>query len=264
MWIDSHCHLDLLTESDAELTALLAAAQTQQVSHLLCVSVSLERYPLMRALVDPHPQVFVSVGVHPDPCEVHEPTEAQLVALAQDPRVIAIGETGLDYLHSSGDMAWQRERFRTHIRAAKIIDKPLIIHSRAAAADTLRILEEERADTVGGVMHCFTEDWATAQQALALGFYISFSGIVTFKTADALREVAAQVPLHRILVETDAPYLAPVPLRGKPNQPAYVRHVGEYLAKLRNLPATEFAQISSANFWRGLGRCATPTSACVA
>ncbi len=255
MWIDSHCHLDLLAQTPETLAPFLAAARAQQVNHLLCVAVSLERYPVMRALIEPYPQVFASVGVHPDqPAEV-EVTEAQLLALAADPRVIAIGETGLDYYRVSGDMAWQQARFRTHIRAARQVGKPLIVHTRAAAADTLRILREEGAATVGGVMHCFTEDWETALQALDLGFYLSFSGIVTFKNATALQAVAARTPLERLLVETDAPYLAPVPWRGKVNQPAYVTHVGAYLAQLRQMPVVELARQSSANFWRGLGRC---------
>lgn len=255
MWIDSHCHLDLLAETPTALAPLLAAAQAQQVRHLLCVAVNLARYPAMRALLDPYPYVFASVGVHPDQPSDTVVTEAQLLALAVDPRVIALGETGLDYYRQSGDLTWQQERFRTHIRVARSVNKPLIIHTRAAAADTLRILREEGADTVGGVMHCFTEDWDTAVQALELGFYLSFSGIVTFKSATALQAVAARVPLDRLLVETDAPYLAPVPLRGKVNQPAYVPYVGAYLAQLRQLPVAELAYHSSANFWRGLGRC---------
>lgn len=247
MLVDSHCHIPLMDPPDAE--AVLAAARENGVGHLLCVSVDLESFPELRELAKAHSEISASVGLHPNHEAESEPTVDQLTALADDPDVIAIGETGLDYYRSQGDLDWQRERFRTHIRAARQIDKPLIIHSREAPADTIRILQEESADTIGGVMHCFVDDWHTAQAAMALGFYISFSGIVTFKNAKQVQDVARQVPLDRLLIETDSPYLAPVPYRGKPNQPAYVRHVAEFLADLREEPFTQLAQTTTDNFF---------------
>ena len=215
--VDSHCHLDF-PELAADLPAVLADMREHGVSHALCVSVTLEDFPKVRALAEAHANLYASVGTHPDYPE-HPLVEAgELVSLADHPKVVAIGETGLDYYRLKGDLEWQRERFRAHIRARKACGKPLIIHTRAAA-DTLRIMREERADEAGGVMHCFTETWETAQAALDMGFHISFSGIVTFKNAGALKEVARQVPLDRLLVETDSPYLAPVPYRGKVNRP---------------------------------------------
>jgi TatD DNase family protein len=193
--------------------------------------------------------VFASVGVHPNEREIHDPTAGELIALAADPRVVAIGETGLDYYRSKGDMRWQQERFRQHIRAAKACGKPLIIHTREAAADTLRLMQEEGAREIGGVMHCFTESSEVARAALDMGFYISFSGIVTFANANALRDVARQVPADRLLVETDAPYLAPVPHRGRTNEPAYVRHVAECLSKLRAVSFETLAQQTTDNFF---------------
>jgi TatD DNase family protein len=196
------------------------------------------------------PFVWASVGVHPNERAGQEPSIDQLVALAADPRVIAIGETGLDYFRSEGDLEWQRERFRRHIAAAKLTRKPLIIHMREATEDTLRILQEEGAHEVGGIMHCFVENWAIAQRALDLNFHISFSGIVTFKSAQDLREVAVNMPIERMLVETDAPYLAPVPYRGKPNYPAYVRHVADCIAGLRGVSVDTIAEQTTGNFWR--------------
>ncbi|HYN76344.1 MAG TPA: TatD family hydrolase, partial [Lamprocystis sp. (in: g-proteobacteria)] len=229
MYVDSHCHLDRvnLTPYDGDFGRLMAATAAAGVTRMLCVSIDLPRYPAMRALVDPYPQVAVSVGVHPNEGAQSgpEPTFETLVALAADPRNVAIGETGLDYFRSQGDQPWQQARFRTHIAAARACSKPLIIHTRDARDDTIRILREEGAGAVGGVLHCFTEDWGMAKQGLDLGFYVSFSGIVTFKTAAPLREVARQVPLDRLLIETDSPYLAPIPHRGKPNEPRYVSHV---------------------------------------
>jgi len=246
--VDSHCHLDFPELAD-DLPGILEHMRAQDVSHALCVCVTLEDFPKVKALADEHANLFASVGTHPD-YEHLVVTEDALVRLAADPRVVAIGETGLDYYRLQGDLEWQRERFRTHIRAAREARKPLIIHTRAAAADTIRIMQEERAEEVGGVMHCFTESWETAAAALALGFHVSFSGIVTFKNASALREVARRVPLDRLLVETDSPYLAPVPHRGKTNRPGWVRHVAEEVAKLRGATLDEIAQATTYNFFR--------------
>ena len=217
---------------------------------MLCVCIDLEH---LEDVLEPARQydfVTASVGVHPNEHEGEEPDCDRLVALAQDEQVVAIGETGLDYFRGEGDLEWQRERFRQHIAAAKQTKKPLIIHMRDATADTLRVLEEEKAADVGGVMHCFVEDWETAQQAMELNFYISFSGIVTFNSAKELKEVAKKMPLDRILIETDSPYLAPVPFRGKSNQPAYVRHVAECIADLRDEPVETIAERSTENFFR--------------
>ncbi len=247
--VDSHCHLDLLDPSWGGMDTVMQNAHAQDIAYMLCVSVSLETYPAVLALAHQYPNVFASVGVHPNENEGHEPSVDDLIAHAQDPRVVAIGETGLDYFRNSGDMAWQHARFRHHIAAAKTTGKPLIVHTREAKHDTLRILREEGADQVGGVMHCFTEDWDTAQQAMDLNFYISFSGIVTFQSAKELKEVAMRMPLERMLVETDAPYLAPVPHRGRTNQPAYTRHVAEHIATLRGVPLPEIAQATTKNFF---------------
>ena len=248
MLVDSHCHLDFPDLAD-DVPAALAAMRANDVGAALCISVTLEDFPNVRALAEQHDELFASVGVHPDYPDLREPTQDQLVSLAQHPKVVAIGETGLDYYRLQGDLEWQRQRFRTHIRAAREAGKPLIVHTRAAAADTLRIMREERADVVGGVMHCFTETWAVAQAALELGFYISFSGIVTFKNATALKEVARQVPLDRMLVETDSPYLAPVPYRGQTNQPAWVKYVAEEIARLRGCRLDEVAKRTTDNFY---------------
>ncbi len=228
--------------------AVIGAAQAAGVVHLLCVSVDLESFPEIRQLAQSYACVSASVGVHPNSSPNIEPTEEVLLKLAQDPAVIAIGETGLDYYRSEGDLAWQQQRFRTHIRAAREIGKPLIIHSREARGDVINILAEEGAQAVGGVMHCFVEDFETAKQAMDLNFYISFSGIVTFRNARELQEVAKQVPLDRIMVETDSPYLAPVPYRGKQNQPAYVRHVAEKIAELQDLEVAEVIETTTRNF----------------
>lgn len=250
--IDSHCHLDRLelTPYNGQLQGAITAAAQQGVSHMLCVSIDLEHYPAVLASAEQFTNVYASVGVHPNEREGQEPDVASLVDFAQHPKVIAIGETGLDYFRSEGDLEWQRQRFRTHIAAAKQAGKPLIIHMRDATLDTLAIMREENAADIGGVMHCFTEDWDTAKAALDLNFYISFSGIVTFKTATILQEVARQVPLDRMLVETDSPYLAPVPFRGKSNQPAYVRQVAEFIAQLRQVPVETIAKSTTANFFR--------------
>ena len=221
-----------------------------QVSHALCISVELEKFPEIRALAESHSNLYASVGVHPDHHDCTEPTVEELVALADHSKVVAIGETGLDYFRLTGDLAWQRERFRTHIRAARICRKPLVIHTRAAADDTLRIMREEQAGEAGGVMHCFTESLAVAEAAIEQGFYISFSGIVTFKNAASLREVAATIPLERMLIETDSPYLAPVPHRGQTNQPGFVKHVAEEIARVRGITVEAVGEATTQNFFR--------------
>jgi len=250
MLVDSHCHLDRLDLShfDGSLDAALAAAGAQDIGHFLCVSINLEDYPAMLKLAEQHGQVSASVGLHPNEQGGHEPDSDELVDLARHPDVIALGETGLDYFRSEGDLDWQRERFRRHITAAKQCGKPLIIHSRDAREDTLKILEEEQASDVGGVMHCFTGDWEMAQRCMEMNFHISFSGIVTFKNARELQEIAAKMPSDRYLVETDSPYLAPMPHRGKPNQPAYVRHVAEFIAELRGESYEQVAAATTENF----------------
>jgi len=250
--VDSHCHLDRLEfdKLGGDLDAALATAREHGVGYMLCVCIDMDNFPAVLALARRHPNVFASVGVHPNERDTREPASDELIAFAGDERVIAVGETGLDYFRSAGDLEWQRERFRRHIRAAIAAGKPLIVHSRDARRDTLDILREEGAAKIGGVMHCFSEDWDMAQQAMDLNFYISFSGIVTFKNAVALKEVARRVPLERLLVETDAPYLTPAPFRGKTNQPAYVRYVAEHIAELRGESFKRIAEATTANFFR--------------
>jgi TatD DNase family protein len=256
MLVDSHCHLNF-PEFAGRTDQLIQAMKEAEVGLALCISVKLEEFPQVLALAEHHPELYASVGVHPDYRDGLEPGVEELVRLAEHPRVVGIGETGLDYYWHKGDTAWQRERFRVHIRAARACGKPLIIHAREAAADTLRIMEEEGAGQAGGVMHCFTETLDVAEKVLEMGFYISFSGIVTFKNALALREVAAAVPLERMLVETDSPYLAPVPYRGKTNEPAYVQFVAAEIAKVKGLPFEAVAAATTANFHR-LFRIPTP------
>ena len=253
MFVDSHCHLNF-PELAQNLDQYLALMEENQVTHALCVGVDLENLPQVLALAEEHENLFASVGVHPSHEDGEEPTIEKLVELAQWDKVVAIGETGLDYYWHKDKPEWQRERFRKHIRAAKEVGLPLIVHTREAAEDTLQVLREEGAETVGGVMHCFVESWDIAKQALDLGFYISFSGVVTFKSATALQEVARKVPLDRLLIETDAPYLAPVPFRGKLNHPALVRHVAEHLADVRGMPLAEIARASRENFFRLFSR----------
>jgi len=248
-FVDSHCHINF-PELAENMSDVLAKMQQNEVISALCVSVNLADFPQILVLAEQHPHIYASVGVHPDHEGVEEPDVARLVGLAQHPKVIAIGETGLDYFRLKGDLEWQRARFRTHIRAARESGKPLIIHTREAAADTLRIMAEENAAEARGVMHCFTETWEVAEAALAMGFYISFSGIVTFKNAKQLKEVAQRVPLERILIETDSPYLAPVPHRGKLNQPAYVKHVAAEIAMLRGISLDEVGRSTTENFTR--------------
>ncbi len=249
MLVDSHCHLDF-DEFRDRIPEVRAAMAEAGVTHALCISVTLSEFPRVRALARAHDNLFATVGVHPDYPEAGPVRVDDLVRLADDPRVLAIGETGLDYYRLTGDLEWQRERFRAHIRAGRACGKPLVVHTRAAAADTLRIMREERAEEVGGVMHCFTESLDVAKAAIDLGFMISFSGIVTFRNASRLREVVRAVPLDRLLVETDAPYLAPVPHRGKTNEPAYVRFVAAEIARLRDLDLPALARATTANFVR--------------
>ena len=245
--IDSHCHLDFDGLSN-RLPEVLAAMEANDVGGCMTIGVTLEEAPQVLAIAAAYEQVFASVGVHPEYADHQEPDVETLCALAQHPKVLAIGETGLDYHWHKDQPEWQRERFRVHIRAAKVLNKPLVIHTREASEDTLAILKEEGAGTVGGILHCFTESLAVAEQAIDLGFYISISGIVSFKNAAQVHEVARSIPLDRLLVETDSPYLAPVPYRGKPNEPAYVRHVAEAIANLRQISYAEVATASSRNF----------------
>ncbi|MBL0140954.1 MAG: TatD family hydrolase [Betaproteobacteria bacterium] len=249
MLVDSHCHLDF-PDLRPELDALLARMAENGVTHALTISTTLAGFPGVLAVAQSRPNLWCSVGVHPDERrDGRETSVEELVALASHPKVIAIGETGLDYFRVEGDTEWQRERFRVHVRAARACSKPLVIHTREAAVDTLRILEDEGASAVGGVMHCFTESLEVAQAAMRLGFFISFSGIVTFKNAKALKEVATLVPLERMLVETDAPYLAPAPHRGKTNEPAFVRHVAEEVARLKGVSLEAVAAATTRNFF---------------
>jgi len=259
MLVDSHCHLDRLDLSPyaGSFPALLDATYEDGVGHMLCVSIDLESYPDMLALVTKYPQISVSVGVHPNEEDRREPEPSDLQKLADHPKNVAIGETGLDYFRSEGELDWQRDRFRCHIAAAKLCKKPLIIHSRAARNDSIQIMKEEQASDVGGVMHCFTEDWSMAKQALDLGFYISFSGIITFRSAHELREVARKVPLDRVLIETDAPYLAPVPHRGKPNYPRYLSQVAACLSETRCMDQEDLINATGNNFFQ-LFSTATP------
>lgn len=248
MLVDSHCHLNF-PELASNIDAVRSAMLENQVGHALLISVTLEKFPEVLELAERFPNFYATVGVHPD-YEDEPPFDVDtLVVLAKHPKVIGIGETGLDYFRLTGDLEWQRERFRIHIRAAIQSNLPLIIHTRSAAEDTLRIMREEQANKVGGVMHCFTESYDVAMQAIELGFYISFSGIVTFKNAEALKAVAQKVPLDRILVETDSPYLAPIPFRGKVNQPAYVKHVAEEIARLREVSLDVITEASTRNFF---------------
>ncbi len=267
MLIDSHCHLDRidLAPYQNDFACFMQEAANSQIEHLLCIAIDLEAYPAMLELIAPYAQISATVGVHPNVQDGQDPSVDELIALGRADKVIGIGETGLDYfrttcmdaggramqeqLPSEGDLGWQHQRFRNHIQAAKALQKPLIIHTRDAKHDTLRILAEEDAGEVGGIIHCFTEDWEFAEKALDLNFYISFSGIVTFNSAKEIQEVAKKVPADRFLIETDSPYLAPVPFRGRPNYPTYVRHVAERLALLRGTTLTKIADTSTANFY---------------
>lgn len=248
---DTHCHLDKidLTPYQGDLNKAIKHAENQGIKHFLCVCITLEDFPAMLALTKLYPNVHATVGLHPNEREIEkEPTGEELIQLAQDEKVVGIGETGLDYYRSTGDLTWQQDRFREHIRAAKTLKKPIIVHSRQARADTIKIMKEEGASEVGGIMHCFTEDWDMAQQALELNFHISFSGIVTFKNAKEIQEVARRVPLERMLLETDSPYLAPEPHRGKSNEPAYVRYTCEFIASMRGIDSVELAARTTSNY----------------
>ncbi|NDY81913.1 TatD family hydrolase [Orrella sp. NBD-18] len=248
MFVDSHCHLDFpgLAEN---LSQIFDRMSHNRVGHALCVSVNMPDWPNLIQLVEHHAQLWASVGVHPDYEDTEEPTVDDLVRKSQHPRVVAIGETGLDYYRLTGDLEWQRDRFRTHIRAAREADLPLIIHTRSSAEDTLKIMREENAHEVGGVMHCFTENWDVAQAAMEMGFYISFSGIVTFKNAVSLQEVARKISLDKMLIETDSPFLAPVPYRGKTNDPSLVIHVAEKIAELRGTSLKQIEDVTTQNFF---------------
>ncbi|MBV7485978.1 TatD family hydrolase [Bordetella sp. BOR01] len=248
MYVDSHCHLNF-SELAQELPDILQRMATNRVTHALVVSVDLPDWPGLIELVEPHRNLWASVGVHPDYEATSDPTETELLQLSRHPKVVAIGETGLDYYRLSEPLDWQRERFRRHIRVARQANLPLIIHTRDSVADTLRILREENAAEVGGVMHCFTESWDMAQAAMDLNFHISLSGIVTFKNAAIVHEVATKMPLERLLIETDSPYLAPVPFRGKRNDPSKVIHVAEKIATLKGIDIGQVAQASTDNFF---------------
>lgn len=250
MLADSHCHLDRLdlTLFGGDLAGVLDAAAANDVTRLLSVATDLESWPALARMTEPYPQVALSVGVHPSEDGGRAPTVAELAALGREPRVVAVGETGLDYYYGADSIARQQDWFRIHIAAARELGKPLIVHNRNAGDDTLRILAEEGAAEVGGVLHCFTEDWAMAERALELNFHISFSGIVTFKNAKSIQDAARRLPADRLLVETDSPYLAPVPHRGKPNHPAWVRHVAEFVARLRGEPLEQVAAVTTMNY----------------
>ena len=251
--IDSHCHINFEGLGE-RLPEVMENAQRNQVCRMVAISVDMANYPRVREIAASYDQVFCSVGVHPntpiDGSAGDEPSTTDIVGMAQDPNVVGIGETGLDYFRSQGDLEWQRERFRRHIDAGRETSLPIIVHTREAAADTLKMLREENTGSATGVIHCFTEDWGFACAALDLGFYLSFSGIVTFKSAREIQVVASKVPIDRILVETDAPYLAPVPYRGKINEPAHVKHTAEFIAELRQEPLEYIAEKTTENFFR--------------
>ncbi|RZI42788.1 TatD family deoxyribonuclease [Herbaspirillum sp. HC18] len=252
MYIDSHCHINF-PELSARLPEILGKMAENKVTHALCVSVNMPEFPQVLELAEKYSNVYASVGVHPDYEESPEVSVDDLVRLSAHPKIVGIGETGLDYYRLEGDLEWQRERFRTHIRASRATGKPLIIHTRSASEDTIRVMREEGAGTdaggAGGVMHCFTESLQVAEAAMEMGFYISFSGIVTFKNAKELQAVARAVPIERMLIETDSPYLAPVPQRGKVNEPGFVSHVAEFLAKLKEMPLEQVARHTTDNFF---------------
>ncbi|MBF6058534.1 MULTISPECIES: TatD family hydrolase [Thiomicrorhabdus] len=253
MIVDSHCHLNILPADElGSIDEIIERAESLGVERMMCIAIGPEQWHEVLQLAENHPQVYAAIGVHPcEPQEVVISDEALLEA-ASHPKVLAIGEVGLDYFHfdPQSDMSWQHDRFRQQIRIAKQLKKPLVIHTRNSTDDCLNILQEENAEEIGGIMHCFVEDMQIAERAMKLGFYISFSGIVTFKNAKELKQVAAEVPLDRILVETDSPYLAPMPYRGKTNQPGYTRYVAEEIARLKNLPLETVAEATSENFKR--------------
>jgi TatD DNase family protein len=253
-FVDSHCHINF-PELYQNIDSILSKMSSNKVTHALCVSVTLDKLPDIFKIANTYPHIFASVGVHPDYEDIEEPSVDELCRFAKEKKVVAIGETGLDYFRVQGDLSWQRDRFRTHIKAAIQSNLPLIIHTRNAAEDTLKIMREEGANHVGGVMHCFTEALDVALEAIKLNFYISFSGIVTFKNATDLKEVVKAIPLDRILIETDSPYLAPVPYRGKINDPSNVIHVAEEIAKLKNIPVEEVGEVTTYNFFKLFSKC---------
>ena len=253
-FVDSHCHINF-PELYQNIDSILSKMSSNKVTHALCVSVTLDKLPDIFKIANTYPHIFASVGVHPDYEDIEEPSVEELCRFAKEKKVVAIGETGLDYFKVQGDLSWQRDRFRTHIKAAIQSNLPLIIHTRNAAEDTLKIMREEGANDVGGVMHCFTESLNVALEAIKLNFYISFSGIVTFKNATDLKEVVKAIPLDRILIETDSPYLAPVPYRGKINDPSNVIHVAEEIAKLKNIPMEEVGEVTTHNFFKLFSKC---------
>lgn len=252
MFIDSHCHLDRLKLEKYEdgLEGAIAAASEQQVSEMLCVAIDLEHIEQVLGIAERFPNIYASVGVHPSSYDGEEPSVERLVELAARPRVVAIGETGLDYYYSEDKKELQQSRFRNHLEASKLTGKPVIVHTRDAKEDTLAIIEQHGDQSIAGVLHCFTEDLDMALRAIEMGYFISFSGIVTFKNAVELQEVAKAIPLERMLIETDSPYLAPVPFRGKPNEPKYVPKVAEFIASLRGVTVEEIAEQTAANFHR--------------
>ncbi|MFK7859041.1 MAG: TatD family hydrolase [Granulosicoccus sp.] len=247
--VDSHCHINFPDFAD-RIPDILQNAADNQISHMLCIATSWENREDVMALARAHASISASVGIHPTTEGGYEPSTEELLEAAKDPLVVGIGETGLDYFRTDGNPTWQHERFYRHIEVAKACNKPLIIHTRAAAADTMNTLRDRQACDAGGVMHCFAENWDIAKQALDIGFYVSFSGIVTFKNAKDVQDAALKVPLDKLLVETDAPYLAPMPHRGKMNEPAYVRHTAEFIAQLRGISLEELAEATTNNFYR--------------
>ena len=253
-FVDSHCHINF-PELYQNIDSILSKMSSNKVTHALCVSVTLDKLPDIFKIANTYAHIFASVGVHPDYEDIEEPSVEELCRLAKENKVVAIGETGLDYFRVQGDLTWQRDRFRTHIKAAIQSNLPLIIHTRNAAEDTLKIMREEGANQVGGVMHCFTESLDVALEAIKLNFYISFSGIVTFKNAIDLKEVVKAIPLDRMLIETDSPYLAPVPYRGKINDPSNVIHIAEEIAKLKNISVEEVGQVTTQNFFKLFSKC---------
>ena len=255
MYFDSHCHLDRidLADFDNDFETLLDAIAAERVTRMLCIGVDLESFDAMYARILPEAQVFCTAGVHPDYVDVREPDAERLCRLAELDKVVAIGETGLDYFHQSGDLDWQRKRFVVHINAARECGLPLVIHTRDAREDTLDLLRKHKAEDVGGVLHCFTEDWEMARQAIDLGFYISISGIVTFNQAQNVRDMACRIPLQWLLIETDSPWLSPAPFRGKPNHPGRVRLVAEKLAEIRGESLADLAAATYANANRLFG-----------
>ena len=256
MYIDSHCHINF-PELNEKIDEVLFNMRDNNISHALCVSVTLDKIDEILGLATKYSNIYASVGVHPDYEDIQEPDIETLYSYSKEKKVVAIGETGLDYFRLKGDLTWQRDRFRTHIRAAIKSKLPLIIHTRNAQEDTIKIMKEERANSATGVMHCFTESYEMAKQAIDLGFFISFSGIITFKNAESLRETVKKVPIENILIETDSPYLAPVPNRGKLNEPANVRYVAEKIAELKDISIEEVAEITTNNFFKLFTKCKT-------